>query len=393
MELTNYSLDQLLILDKRPVEINPSQEYSEIGIRSFGRGIFHKSPRLGFEIGNKRLFLIKAGDLIFQITFAWEGAIAIASEGEDGLYGSTRFPTYRIDSELCVPKYLLYYFRTSEGLAQIKNISPGSAGRNRVLSTKRFSEVIVPLPPLKEQRRLLSLFETIANRIESARLLRKDALRQTEVLFESTLRSLWAAQDNWQFRRVKNLATTVSTQVDPKSEPYASLPHINGQVIESGTCRLLPKIRPAKDDGIVGKKYHFRANTIVYSKIRPYLRKATEVPFEGICSTDIYAFDVISDDLEPRFFMYSLIAPAFSSYAIRLSRGTRTPRINQKHLLDFDMAYPCKSKQMRIVEHLDEFQSRATNLKSLQAQTQIQLNELLQSVLDSVFDSELTGPF
>jgi type I restriction enzyme S subunit len=94
------SLDELLRLERRPVKIVPEGQYTEIGIYCFGRGIFHKSPRSGFEVGNKDLFLIKEGDFILQVTFAWEGAVGLASSAEDGMYGSTRFPTFRVNKDL-----------------------------------------------------------------------------------------------------------------------------------------------------------------------------------------------------------------------------------------------------------------------------------------------------
>jgi type I restriction enzyme S subunit len=97
------------------------------------RGIFHKIPRTGIEVGDKDLFLLKEGDFILQVTFAWGGAVAIVSAAEDGMYGSTRYPTFRVDQTRCVPHFLLNYFKTEEGLQQLVKICPGSAGRNRVL--------------------------------------------------------------------------------------------------------------------------------------------------------------------------------------------------------------------------------------------------------------------
>jgi type I restriction enzyme S subunit len=67
---------------------------------------------------------------------------------------------------------LLRYLCTRDGLDQINKICPGSAGRNRVLSIKRIPEVIVPLPPLEEQRRIVARIEALSAKIEEARTLR-----------------------------------------------------------------------------------------------------------------------------------------------------------------------------------------------------------------------------
>src|ERR1043166_8629250 len=125
------SLGELLRLERRPVKVETEKLYQEIGIYSFGRGIFHKAPRTGLEVGDKDLFLMKRDDFILQVTFAWEGAIAIVSAAEDGMYGSTRYPTFRVDEGRCEPKFLLNYLKTEAGLQQVVKICPGSAGRNR----------------------------------------------------------------------------------------------------------------------------------------------------------------------------------------------------------------------------------------------------------------------
>jgi restriction endonuclease S subunit len=137
---------------------------------------------MGFEVGDKDLFLLKEGDFILQVTFAWEGALVIVSAAEAGMYGSTRYPTFRVDEAKCVPQFLLYYFKTDDGLQQLVKICPGSAGRNRVLSIKRIPEVLVPLPPLAEQRRIVARIEELSAKIQEARELRKQAADEAGAL-------------------------------------------------------------------------------------------------------------------------------------------------------------------------------------------------------------------
>ena len=183
------SLGEFIRLERRPVKVESEKLYQEIGIYCFGRGIFHKAPRTGFEVGDKNLFLMKQGDFILQVTFAWEGAIAIVSAAEDGMYGSTRYPTFRVNERRCNPHFLLNYFKTEEGLQQLAKICPGSAGRNRVLSMRRIPEVLVPLPPLAEQGRVVARIEELAAQIHEARTLRHQAAEEAEAMRIASLRT------------------------------------------------------------------------------------------------------------------------------------------------------------------------------------------------------------
>lgn len=383
------SLGELLRLERRPIDVLPDKQYQEIGIYCFGKGIFHKLPRTGLEVGEKDLYLLKEGDFILQVTFAWEGAIAIVSASEDGMFGSTRYPTFRVDEERCAPRFLLRYFETHEGLQQLIKICPGSAGRNRVLSIKRIPEVFVPLPSPLEQRRILARIDGLDTKIGQARELRLQTEEEVGRLFDSALNEKWSAQSNWRRKQLGQLAQTVSGQVDPRVEPYANLPHINGEVIEAGTCRLLQNYRLAKEDGVTSGKYHFSPNSVLYSKIRPYLRKAAQIPFEGICSADVYAFDRFDADIDPRFFMYSLVAAPFTKYANALSGRTRMPKLNQDQMFRFELAFPSLPEQRHIVTFLDRLLEKVVLVRKSQADTSANLSALMPSILNKAFAGEL----
>lgn len=139
-----------LIRREQSIELDGS--YPELGIRSFGRGTFHKPALSGSDVGAKRLYRIEPGDLMFSNVFAWEGAIAIAQPKDAGRFGSHRFITCRANSELTSAEFLHYYFLTDEGVSKIGEASPGGAGRNRTLGLEKLMAINVPVPSLTALR-------------------------------------------------------------------------------------------------------------------------------------------------------------------------------------------------------------------------------------------------
>lgn len=139
-----------LIRREQNIELDGS--YPELGIRSFGRGTFHKPALSGSDVGTKRLYRIEPGDLMFSNVFAWEGAIAIAQPKDAGRFGSHRFITCRANSELTSAEFLHYYFLTDEGVSKIGEASPGGAGRNRTLGLEKLMAINVPVPSLTALR-------------------------------------------------------------------------------------------------------------------------------------------------------------------------------------------------------------------------------------------------
>ena len=73
---------------ERPVEVNPNELYTQIGIRSHGKGLFYKEPVTGEALGNKSVFWIEPNCFILNIVFAWEQAIGKTTQAEVGMIGS-----------------------------------------------------------------------------------------------------------------------------------------------------------------------------------------------------------------------------------------------------------------------------------------------------------------
>lgn len=146
-------------LVRRPVNVDARAGYPELGIRSFGKGTFHKPALSGLELGSKRVFWIEPNDLLFSNVFAWEGAIAVATQDDVGRVGSHRFISRRVDPKLATPQFLCFYFLTPDGLEKIRAASPGGAGRNRTLGLEALDEIEAPIPPVAEQVRFDGLLE------------------------------------------------------------------------------------------------------------------------------------------------------------------------------------------------------------------------------------------
>lgn len=151
------TMSEIAPLIRRSEEIVLEGNYPELGIRSFGKGTFHKPPLTGAEVGTKRLFRIEQGDLLFSNVFAWEGAIAIARENDAERFGSHRFISCLVNKEITSTEFLCYFFLTEEGMAMIREASPGGAGRNRTLGLAKLMAIQVPVPDLAIQSSFVKL--------------------------------------------------------------------------------------------------------------------------------------------------------------------------------------------------------------------------------------------
>lgn len=174
-------------LVRRPVEIDLDAAYPELGVRSFGRGTFHKPELPGVEVGNKKLFRICSGDLLFNIVFAWEGAVAVAQPEDDGRVGSHRFLTCVPAPDTATVEFLRFYFSTPEGLQKLGEASPGGAGRNRTLGLKKLESLQVPVPPIGRQH----WFDRLQAKAHEARTIRANTAQDVEALIPAMLHEIF----------------------------------------------------------------------------------------------------------------------------------------------------------------------------------------------------------
>jgi type I restriction enzyme, S subunit len=135
-------------------------------LRSYGKGTFHKPALLGSEVGNKRLFEIRAGDLLFSNVFAWEGAVAVAKPEDDGRYGSHRYITCTVDNSRADTSYIYRYLITPAGIALLSLASPGGAGRNKTLGLSALANITIPLPPLAEQQKISQILDGVEAKLQ-----------------------------------------------------------------------------------------------------------------------------------------------------------------------------------------------------------------------------------
>ncbi|APH00490.1 hypothetical protein ASJ30_02230 [Janibacter indicus] len=161
MNIEWVRVGDVLELQRRLVEPELDRDYVEIGVRSFGRGLFLKEPISGAEIGSKRVFAIEPNDLVVSNIFAWEGAVAVAGDEVAGTVGSHRFMTWTTTQDHVHVPFVAHFFASEAGLELLRAASPGSAGRNRTLSIKNLQDIKIPLPPIDEQRRIAAHLDAV----------------------------------------------------------------------------------------------------------------------------------------------------------------------------------------------------------------------------------------
>lgn len=147
-----------------PVE-TPHNGYERLGIRSHGKGVFHDYVEAGKELDTAQMHRVAAHNLIVNITFAWEHAVAITVDDDEGKLVSHRFPQFAM-TERIYDQFLKYLILDARFRHHLLLSSPGGAGRNRVLKVPEMLEYEMMLPDIEEQKQIAGFLNALDELIE-----------------------------------------------------------------------------------------------------------------------------------------------------------------------------------------------------------------------------------
>lgn len=162
---TSYlPLGEVAPLVRRVIAPEPDAIYTELGVRSFNKGTFHRRTVKGAEFTWQELYLVRENDLVFSNIMAWEGAVALAGLNDDGCVGNHRMLTCACDETRLNPAFLAHYFKTPEGMTKLVGASTGTVARNRTLTATALGRMTVPVPPVAVQDRVVRHLELLASK-------------------------------------------------------------------------------------------------------------------------------------------------------------------------------------------------------------------------------------
>lgn len=172
----------------------PEESYVAVGIRSHFKGTFQRLIEDPRTVNMDSLYRVKENDLILNITFAWEGAIALVKKEDEECYVSHRFPTYEIKRSKAEPCFIRQLIMSSRMKYDLSNISPGGAGRNRVLNKKDFLKMPIWLPDLETQKNIGEYLGAIDKEIDLLKQLADKYKTQKRGLMQKMLTGEWRIQ-------------------------------------------------------------------------------------------------------------------------------------------------------------------------------------------------------
>ena len=265
------SLSEVADSISRPVSVTAVESYRTIGVKWWGEGAYERETINGSRTAAKTLSLVREGDLIINKIWVRRGSSAISTKAVDGCAASGEFPTFKLNQNRVVPRWIHWQTKTPDFWTKCDEFSRGTSGKNRI-KPELFLTIKIPLPPLEVQRRIVARIEELSAKIEEARVLRRQAADEAGALLAGELHRRFVAEENtWPKATVGDASQIIDPNPSHRMPRYAeiSIPFISTVDFEGteGIRRRTSKYVAEETYKEQSVRCNFAVGDILYSRI------------------------------------------------------------------------------------------------------------------------------
>ncbi|MBL0175141.1 MAG: restriction endonuclease subunit S [Ignavibacteria bacterium] len=144
-------LGEIISLDEDVVPILPEDLYPQVGVKSFGAGLFSKPAISGTETRYRHFNRLFEGAIVLSQVKGWEGAIAVCPSNLAGYFVSPEYRTFRCIQNEARSVYMAAIVRTKWFWSRLSDATRGVGARRERTRPEQFVNVELPMPDYQSQ--------------------------------------------------------------------------------------------------------------------------------------------------------------------------------------------------------------------------------------------------
>ena len=294
---------------------------------------------------------------------------------------------YKID----INKYYLFKY-----LSFIELGSTANQAAQPVISYKGISNINIPLPPLPEQKRIVSKLDTLFEKIDKAIALHQKNMDEANMFMGSVLNEVFRELDTDKKISLKEITIKIGSGSTPrggqKSYKVEGISLIRSMNVHDNGFRVkglafIDAEQAKKLDNVTVQENDILLNITGASVARCCIVDEAYLPARVNQHVSIIR---LKDEMIPSFLHYYLISPSIKSDLLFSSSGGATREAITKSMLeDFKVPLISLYSQQKTVKYLDQISEKTEILKRVQNDEMESLKALKASILDRAFRGEL----
>jgi len=337
-------------------------------------------------------YRVCSGDILFARTGSVGATILIKEVPYEAVFASYLIRV-RLRKEV-LPEYIEWLVKSTVCQNQLK--ARGAAQRN--VNADLITQILIPLPPLAEQRRIVARIEELMSRVREARRLRQEAQKDAERLWQSVLTQTFPRPgsqlpEGWRWVRLGQVSRIYAGSPAPQGEHCfadGKWPFVRVQDLgRYGQTTRLDETADYVNEYAV-QKYPLRlakAGTILFPKSGAAIltNSRAVLGVDAYVVSHLAAVEPLPDRLDNYWTYFWLCTVDMKE----LIDNPSYPSLRLSEIAKLPIPLPPLADQRRIVANLEALHHRIKALKEAQRETETELRRLEQAILDKAFRGEL----
>lgn len=325
------------------------------------------------EIGRYSDYILEDGDILMSHINSEThlGKVALYEEipGETIIHGMNLL-CLRPNRSILNCRYAFYSLMSDGFLRQIPRIMKKSVNQASFTVTA-LKELQIHVPPMEQQLQVVSVMD----RIQSLLLQRQKQAAVIDQLVKSRFIELFGEplsnQKGWQTMSIVEAAPIKSQRGDLADEVWL----LNLDAVEAQTGTVLFKHRVQSGE-INASTVYFTAESVLYSKLRPYLNKVVMPDEDGVATSEMIPMYPLADRLNRAYLCYWLRSDAFVRHISEKVAGAKMPRVSMDYFRSLAIEMPPLELQEQFATFVEQ-----TDKSKLAVQKGLQELEILKKSL------------
>ncbi|MED0654699.1 restriction endonuclease subunit S [Anoxybacillus geothermalis] len=323
---------------------------------------------------------IQKNDILFsEIRPANRRFAYIDFESEDYVV-STKLMVLRPKNNDILPKYLYYFLTSEESLRHLQEVAESRSGTFPQITFSEVKEMVINLPPLKEQQRIVEVIDSLTEKIELNLKINETLEEMAMTLYKHWFVDFGPFQDGefveselgmipkgWSICELEEIVEKINERVKA-GEHLFSLPYVPIDVLNQKSLMINGYKHGSEAKSSLVKFYK---GDILFGAMRPYFHKVCIAPFDGITRTTCFVLRPKNNDYYA-FVVATIFREETIDYANSHSKGSTIPYADWETLSKMKVILPP-------LQYLKEYNEKVVPLFKLMIQNFLNNEELVKT--------------
>ncbi|MFY9592528.1 MAG: restriction endonuclease subunit S [Bacteroidales bacterium] len=292
-------------------------------------------------------------------------------------------------------EYLYYLLSSPYLFEQFDSLAAGSTVRN--LNIRLVSSVEVPVPPLPEQQRIVSILDKCFSAIERSRNNAEQNLKNAKELFESYLQGVFDPStrsgqgkgEGWEEKKLGEVydvrdGTHDSPKYHNQGYPLVTSKNLKNHKLTFDNIKFISET----DYLNINKRSKVDVGDVLFAMIGT-IGNPVVIEDEPNYAIKNVALFKVGNNQNSYFLKYFLDSKQTIEKMMRDAKGTTQKFVGLGYLRSFPILVPPLKEQQTIVRQLDTLRIETQKLESIYQKKILLLEELKKSILQKAFSGEL----